>query len=297
VGFARTLPGLSRRRLAAGGTCDNPVTFCCMHHRKPSPTVFSMLAIIVVAGVGQCSAKDASRSTTSPQPGYASSAAEEPSSARKDEGCKLEIYTGTIPLRDVPNYIPDAKDLRGGMTCRFRVSSAFPLFTFHFAGKPDNTLGDIDITEEPSTTIVQTIENTTDAADLLPMTPDTVLTAVDANFDGYKDLQLLNNCGGTGNCAYEFYLYNPATNRFVRNEFLSNLSTPEFHADKKQVTTHSHGSASDWESDTYRYEDGHYSLIRQEISVWDRDSDTVTESTYELRNGKMELVEATADHQ
>jgi hypothetical protein len=125
-----------------------------------------------------------------------------------------------------------------------------------------------------------------------------LLTPVDANFDGYKDLQILSNCGATGNCSYDFFLYDPVANQFVHNEFLSNnLCSPEFDAKKRQITTHSNGSASDWENDTYRYEDGHYTLIRQEISAWDRKTETVTVSAYELRNGKMELVISETEHQ
>ncbi len=211
------------------------------------------------------------------------------------DGCKLQPYVGEIPLSKLPYYFPGQPDLRGGVVCRYRISTDLPLFIFHFLGKPDNTLGELEITEEPSTTIVQTIEQFTDwgmgssASEL----EKNLLTPVDANFDGYKDLQILSNCGATGNCSYDFFLYDPVTNQFVHNEFLSNnLCSPEFDAKKKQITTHSNGSASDWQNDTYQYEVGHYTLIRQEISSWDRKAEKVTVNTYELRNGKMELVDS-----
>jgi hypothetical protein len=214
------------------------------------------------------------------------------------EGCKLLPYTGEIPLDKLLNYFPDEPDLRGGMICRYRISPNLPIFVFHFEGKPDNSLHDIEVTEEPSTSVLQTIQNWTDWGAVVPELVTNVLKTVDANFDGYQDLQILSNCGGTGNCAYDFFLYDRVTNQFVRNEFLSNnLCSPEFDTKKKQITTHSNGSASDWQNDTYQYEDGHYTLIRQEISSWDRKAEKVTVNTCERRTGSMELVDSETDHQ
>jgi hypothetical protein len=231
----------------------------------------------------------------SPPPAKTNPPADNSDRTPEKEGCKLLPYTGMIPLTKLPNYFADEPDLRGGMICHYRISPDLPLFIFHFPGKPDNSLGDIEVSEEPSTRIVQTIENTTDAADLLGRIPDDMLSTIDANFDGYEDLQLYRTCGGTGNCAYDFYLYDRVTSKFIRNAFLSDLCSPEFHDDTKQVTTHSHGSADDWENDTYQYNDSRYTLIRQEISSTDDKTGKVIVKTYELRNGKMELVDSETD--
>jgi hypothetical protein len=231
--------------------------------------------------------------TSSPSPAPAGSSSVQPS-----EGCKLGTYTGAIPLSQMQNYFAGVEDLRGGMTCTFRINSKLPLFVFHFSGQPDNTFSNLDITEGSGTEEIQTIEDTTDPGLISPAPIQNVLATVDANFDGYQDLQLLSQCGGTGNCSYDFYLYDPKANQFVHNDFLSNLSTPSFDQAKKQVTTSSNGSASDWQNETYRYEnDGRYTLIHREVSTWDRDKGTVTVSSYELRNGKMELVDSTINPQ
>jgi len=214
------------------------------------------------------------------------------------EGCKLLPYTGAIPLSKLPYYVPGQPDVRGGVVCHYRISPDLPLFKFHFTGKADNTLGELEITEEPSTTIVQTIDQFTDwgMASSESELVENLLTPVDANFDGYQDLQIMSNCGATGNCSYDFFLYDPATNKFVHNEFLSNnLCSPEFDAEKKQITTHSNGSVSDWRTDTYQYEDGHYTLIHSEISASDDKTGIVTINTYELRSGKMELVDSQTE--
>jgi hypothetical protein len=209
------------------------------------------------------------------------------------EGCKLLPYTGSIPLEKTPGYVTGQIDVRGGVLCHYRISPELPVFNFSFLGDANNNLGTLEITEDPSTTIVQKLERFTDwgmvsTADELEKN---LLTLVDANFDGYKDLQILSNCGATGNCSYDFFIYDSVTNRFVHDEFLSNnLCSPGFDAKKKQIVTHSNSSASDWGSDTYQYEDGHFTLIRQEISSWDSEKDKESVTLYELRNGKMELV-------
>src|SRR5579863_8120397 len=111
------------------------------------------------------------------------------------EGCKLHPYVGTTPLGQLPNYFKGEEDLRAGMTCQFRIHPDLPTFTFHFPGQPDNTFGDIEISKGTSGKVIQTIENSTDPGAVAPTAIKNVLIAVDANFDGYKDLQILNNCG------------------------------------------------------------------------------------------------------
>jgi hypothetical protein len=221
------------------------------------------------------------------------------SEGHEKEGCKLLPYTGNVPLSKLRFYVPDQPDLRGGVVCHYRISPDLPIFTFHFLGTADNTLGNIEITEGPSTTIVQTIEGSDwGMVSSVSELEKSLLTSVDANFDGYQDLQILSNCGGTGNCSYDFFLYDPVTNTFVHNEFLSNnLCSPQFDAKKKQITSHSNGGAANWNTDTYQYEDGRYTLVRQEISSRDYKTEKTTVSTYELRDGKMELVDSDTEPQ
>lgn len=261
--------------------------------QKVSPVVFTLLALFLPAVLSLCSAQDRPAPASNQESGKsaATPAISDSSSSSRSEGCKPRAYTGTTPLSDLPNYFTGEEDLRGGMTCTFRINSKLPLFIFHFAGQEDNTFGNLDITT--GNEVIQTIENTSDPGLIEPARVQSVLTTVDANFDGYQDLQLMSQCGATGNCSYDFYLYDPKANRFVHNDFLSNLGTPSFDQAKKQVTTSSNGSASDWQNETYQYENGgDYTLIHRAISTWDRNHNTVTVSTYELRDGKMELVDS-----
>jgi hypothetical protein len=272
-----------------------------MRHKSIAVIItLPLLALFLPAVMTLCFAQQRLPSASNQDPGTSgrTPVPAASTSSQLSEGCKLASYSGTIPLSRLENYFAGEDDLRAGMTCTFRINSKLPLFTFHFPGRPDNTLGDLDIIAGTSSEVVQTIDNTTDPNAIAPAKAKGVLAVVDANFDGYQDLQLMSQCGGTGNCSYDFYLYDPKANQFVHNDFLSSLTTPSFDQAKKQVTTSSNGSVSDWENETYRYEnDGRYTLIRREVSTWDRNSGTVTVASYELRNGKMELVDSTTKPQ
>jgi hypothetical protein len=254
-----------------------------------------LLVLFLPAGASLCFAQHPAPPARNQEAGAPNSTpvASDSSSLQPSEGCKLGTYTGTVPLSQLQYYSSGDEDLRGGMICTFRVNSNLPLFTFHFPGQVDNTFGDLDITMGTSSEVIQTIENTTDPNAIAPAKAQSVLTMVDTNFDGYQDLQILSQCGATGNCSYNFYLYDPKKEEFVRNDFLSDLGTPSFDAKKKQVTASSNGSVSDWQNETYQHENGgQYTLIHREVSTWDRDHKTVTVSTYELRNGRMQLVDS-----
>jgi hypothetical protein len=205
-------------------------------------------------------------------------------------GCSLLPYTGVAPLSQATFYNIGSEDWRGGMVCKFTINPALPIFIFHFIGQPDNTFGNIEITEGNSTKIIQTIKNTTNPDAVSSLSKD-ILVPVDANFDGYLDAPILTDCGATGNCNYNFYLYNPATNQFVLNSFLTDLGTFKLDNIKKQITASFNSSYADWGADTYQYQNKEYILVQKVVSSssLDLNQNVITVKTYELKNGKMEL--------
>jgi hypothetical protein len=222
----------------------------------------------------------------------------------QSQGCTLLPYTGTSSLSQLPYYVAGDPDFRGGMVCHFIINSKLPTFTFHFKGEPDNTMGLITITEGTGTQVIQTIDPSSikdpngsgwdgfDPNAIAPETYQDILVPVDANFDGYEDLPLLVECGATGNCSYDFYIYDPATNQFVYNDFLSGLGTFSIDSSTQEIdATWAGGSYCDGGMDTYKYYNATYTLIQETDSNCDDVSTTV--STYELRNGKMQLINAT----
>jgi hypothetical protein len=237
------------------------------------------------------SAQNATTTKTS-QATTSVSVVESNTTAAQTEGCTLLPYTGKIPLNQVPYYTSGDPDFRGGMVCHFVINPALPIFTFRFIGQADSSLGNIEITEGSSTKVLQTIDEDIYPDAIAPAVYQAILMPVDANFDGYEDLPILTGCGATGNCTFDFYLYDPMTNQFVYNSFLSGLGT--FHVDSstRQIIANSNESYADWENDTYQYENGQYILIEKQISTGQSD-DMATVQVYQLQGGKMVLTSST----
>jgi hypothetical protein len=211
----------------------------------------------------------------------------------KSENCTILPYKGAPRFNLMSPFPPlGGQDIRGGMICKFRINPRLPVFTFRFVAKDNNPWGEIEISEGDSRKIIQTIPNRSD-----PITESTfpfrILVPRDANFDGYNDLPLLLHIGATGNCIYDFYLYDPAAHQFIYNSFLSGLVTPEIDSGNQQVHTSYHLSGGDWWESTYEYREGHYVEIQRVVSKWDRKNNTTTEKVYELSHGKMQLIKST----
>lgn len=85
-------------------------------------------------------------------------------------------------------------------------------------------------------------------------------TDLDVNFDGYKDVGVLNSIGYGGvNMFYGFYIYNPESQRLEMNEVLKSISNPEVDVDKKTVLSNAR-SAGVWYLTKYIYNNGEYDV-------------------------------------
>ncbi len=174
------------------------------------------------------------------------------------------------------------------MICRFIVNPKLPIFTFKFIGQEDNTFGDLQITEGNNPNIIQAIGSGIDPNAIAPATAQDVLGLPDMNFDGYNDLSILNNCGATGNCNYDIWLYNPQKNIFVENDDLSNVTNPTPDPTAKTISSTYNWGASGYEQDTYKFDANEKLFLtnayRQEAVG---DGSSCKETTSDLVNGKM----------
>lgn len=75
----------------------------------------------------------------------------------------------------------------------------------------------------------------------------------DANFDGYKDLQLINWIG-MHDGTYHFWIYNPKTKKFLFNKSLSKIMNPGFDKSKKEITSGYHIGPVPNSEDVYIWE-------------------------------------------
>jgi len=60
----------------------------------------------------------------------------------------------------------------------------------------------------------------------------------DINFDGYKDLKIMVNSGpgaGIEIVSYNYWIFNPATRKFKKDEVLAHIVNPKFNNDKKTI--------------------------------------------------------------
>lgn len=59
--------------------------------------------------------------------------------------------------------------------------------------------------------------------------------AQDINFDGYKDIKLLIWWGATGNEGYDFWLFDPNSEKFIFNSQLSKIGNPITNEETKEL--------------------------------------------------------------
>ncbi len=67
----------------------------------------------------------------------------------------------------------------------------------------------------------------------------------DVNFDGKKDLGLLNNYGATGNYWYTIWLFNKKENKFIYDDYYSGMPSPIFDTLNKTIQVYYRMGACD----------------------------------------------------
>ena len=84
---------------------------------------------------------------------------------------------------------------------------------------------------------------------------------VDWNFDGYKDISILYNCG-SGGCAYWIWNYSPKTKKYYYNKKLSAVIGLEIDTVSKFVIFHYRGGYESEFWDTLRYENNKLIFVK-----------------------------------
>lgn len=77
---------------------------------------------------------------------------------------------------------------------------------------------------------------------------------VDWNFDGYKDISVLFNCG-SGGCEYYIWNYSPATGKYQYNDVLSEVFGLEIDTVLKAIVIHYRAGNAEEYWNTYHYID------------------------------------------
>jgi hypothetical protein len=122
--------------------------------------------------------------------------------------------------------------------------------------------------------------------------------AVDANFDGYKDLMFLVSSGASGNESYMVWFFNPQKGEFVpRKEF---IELPGLSVDEKTKTVHTLARGGmiglNYVSTAYKYIDGKLTPVEEENQHDLYPSQYFLNVMSKRSDGKMEVVKEEIWH-
>lgn len=117
--------------------------------------------------------------------------------------------------------------------------------------------------------VIQTLSLNEDAVAALTLegsyiNEQKILTNQDVNFDGNNDVALMTGVGYGGvNIFYDYYIFNPATNRLEKSDILLQISNPEITISAKTITS-SFRSGPQWYSQSFTWNGSTY-LKSEEI--------------------------------
>ena len=105
----------------------------------------------------------------------------------------------------------------------------------------------------------------------------------DMNFDGYKDFRIRAISGGARNNPFSYcWIYDPVQHKYMLNEELEEIISPQVDHENKMITSRSNGSSGISIQSFYKYVDGHIALIK-EIIVNRREKDAIHITTKEWK--------------
>lgn len=111
------------------------------------------------------------------------------------------------------------------------------------------------------------------------------LHITDVNFDGYKDVIILNSFSGAhSNTWYDCWLWDENTCSFVASDSFAEICNPALDSDKKCIYSTGGSGAAYWGGDIYQFLDGKF-VVTNEL-----DTDWAGLVEKKLVNGKMKIV-------
>ncbi len=202
-----------------------------------------------------------------------------------EEGCTVVPFSGAkLEAGDL------SRDLRAGVLCHFYIHEDLPIYTFHLkSSATGNIISQIEITQgAEGGPVLQTLDASMSEP---PFSGQEFFWAdQDINFDGYKDIRLLDWLGATGNTGYSYWLFDPIKKIFVRNDELNALSNPTPDPQSKTISASSNGGMAGciYSTEKYKFDTAGRLIV---VSSMKQDYDSVTESFVktigELKDGKM----------
>lgn len=109
------------------------------------------------------------------------------------------------------------------------------------------------------------------------------LVIEDMNFDGYKDFRIRAISGGARNNPFSYcWIYDPVQHKYLLNEELEEIISPQVDHENKMITSRSNGSSGISIQSFNKWVDGHIALIK-EIVENRREKDAIHITTKEWK--------------
>lgn len=157
-------------------------------------------------------------------------------------------------------------------TYRSTIHPELPEFAFKLVGEVSDMSEDIvnvnaiDIRKSNESQPFQTIQGLDTET---PVREDYVGFEIeDMNFDGYRDIRIVELLPAGPNIPYLYWLFEPKAGSFVQNKELEEITSPEFESDKKRIKSSWRDSAVRYGTDYYQFTGGKPLLVRQEIEEY-----------------------------
>ena len=111
------------------------------------------------------------------------------------------------------------------------------------------------------------------------------LHIVDVNFDGYKDVIVLNNFSGAhANTWYDCWLWDSGTSSFAASESFAQICNPSIDPEERCIYSTGGSGAAFWGGSIYKFMDGEFVLTNDLYTDWGGLKETA------LIDGKMTVV-------
>lgn len=155
---------------------------------------------------------------------------------------------------------------------RARIHPSLPAFEFTLVGEPTGgpsasiRVERIEIRRDSAAEPVQVIDG---LATDTPMTADgPPLEVLDMNFDGYKDIRLVEFRSAGPNTAYLHWLFDPPSGRFLENPGLNDIPSAQFDAERREVRSDWRDGAARYGSSIFVFAEGRPVLVRKEEKTY-----------------------------
>ena len=171
-----------------------------------------------------------------------------------------------------------------------KINPSLTEFTFSVYGKKNEDMysaNKIIIKKSQDKSIIQELDFD------FTETPDNEKLGIeieDMNFDGYKDIRIQQALPAGPNISYYYWLWDKETGKYIRNEELEEITSPEFDNANETIKSTVRDNAIAYSEMIYKYIDGSPTLIREIEKVGDTDKKVWNITVREFSGKEMKVV-------